>query len=260
MAIPAPRVCLHRVRAGPHWPRRGFSGGGGLPGPSSRDGGLQELPEFRDNRCSNRASFAARASLASTNSDSCPGIPDLPIPRRQLPGLLGQLPGLVHDDQELVARHRLRPGHRKIKPQAGRSIAQRHASNIRHPSITHDQLMGECLPSFGLGDPDRKRQISFFDSIDPARNDLRLLRAGIILRLRRKTDGPGKSTLKLRPGLAELLVGDFRAGAGRFGKRYSVEYDWARKQVLAASMDAEVDHHVGDIIVHEPAEGQCHVA
>lgn len=66
--------CLSRVRAGPDRPRRGFSGGGGLPGPSSRDGGLEELPEFRDSRCSNRASFAARASLASITSDSCPAI------------------------------------------------------------------------------------------------------------------------------------------------------------------------------------------
>ena len=67
-----------------------------------------------------------------------PGHPrDLPIPRRELPGLLGQLPGLaVHDDEQLVARHRLRPGHRKIEPQTSRSIAQRHASNIRHPSIS----------------------------------------------------------------------------------------------------------------------------
>ena len=55
---------------------------------------------------------------------------DLPIPRRKLLGLLGQLPGLaVHDEEQLVARHRLRPGHRKIEPQASRSIPQRHARN-----------------------------------------------------------------------------------------------------------------------------------
>ena len=40
---------------------------------------------------------------------------DLPIPRRELLGLLGQLPGLApHDEEQLVARHLLRPGHRKI--------------------------------------------------------------------------------------------------------------------------------------------------
>ena len=52
----------------------GFSGAAGLPGSSSRDGGLEELPEFRDSRCSNRASLSASASLASINSASCPAI------------------------------------------------------------------------------------------------------------------------------------------------------------------------------------------
>jgi hypothetical protein len=49
-------------------PRRGFCGAGGLPGSSSREGGLEELPELRDNRCSTRASFAVSASLAARNS------------------------------------------------------------------------------------------------------------------------------------------------------------------------------------------------
>ena len=58
--------CLPRDRTDP--PRRDFCGAGGLPGSSSRDGGLEELPEFRDSRCSTRASFAASASFASCNS------------------------------------------------------------------------------------------------------------------------------------------------------------------------------------------------
>ena len=100
---------------------------------------------------------------------------------------------------------------------------------------------GDSMTSLDLGDPDRKREIWFFDSIDPAHRRPRLLHAGIILRLRRKKDGPGESTLKLRPARAELLIGDFRAGAGRFGKRYSVEWDWAHEKVLAASM-GELGH------------------
>lgn len=116
-----------------------------------------------------------------------------------------------------------------------------------------DDSLEPAVTSFDLGDPDRKRKIWFFDAIDPERNDLRLLRAGIILRLRRKKDGPGESTLKLRPAQPELLIGDFRAGAGLFGNRYSVEYDWAHNPVLAASMDADVDRDVADGMVHEPA-------
>ena len=62
---------------------------------------------------------------------------DLPIPRRELLGLLGELPGLAcHHDEQFVARHLLRPGHRKIEPQSFRSTRQRHASNILHSSIS----------------------------------------------------------------------------------------------------------------------------
>ncbi len=51
-----------------------FSPGGVLPGSSSRDGGLEELRELRDSRCSTRASLPASFSLASTNSEICPAI------------------------------------------------------------------------------------------------------------------------------------------------------------------------------------------
>jgi hypothetical protein len=115
-----------------------------------------------------------------------------------------------------------------------------------------DTSLDAAMTSLELGDPDRKREIWFFDSIDPAHRRPRLLHAGIILRLRRKKDGPGESTLKLRPARAELLIGDFRAGAGRFGERYSVEWDWAHEKVLAASMDADVDRNAADEMAHEP--------
>ena len=116
-----------------------------------------------------------------------------------------------------------------------------------------DASLDLAMTSLHLGDPDKKRTIWFFDSVDSMKCHPRLFRAGIILRLRRKKDGPGESTLKLRPARAELLVGDFRAGAGHFGERYSVEWDWAHDQVLAASMDADVDREAADEMAHEPA-------
>jgi len=116
-----------------------------------------------------------------------------------------------------------------------------------------DTSLDLAMMSLHLGEPDRKRTIWFFDSIDSTERHPRLFRAGIILRLRRKKNGPGESTLKLRPARAELLVDDFRAGAGHFGEDYSVEWDWAHDQVLAASMDADVDREAADGMVHEPA-------
>ena len=115
-----------------------------------------------------------------------------------------------------------------------------------------DTSLDSAMTSLHLGDPDRKREIWFFDSIDSTQPRPRLFHAGIILRLRRKKDGPGESTLKLRPARAELLIGDFRAGADHFGERYSVEWDWAHEKVLAASMDADVDGNAADEMVHEP--------
>lgn len=114
-----------------------------------------------------------------------------------------------------------------------------------------------AIVSFRLGDPDRKREIWFFDSIDMVHDHPRLLQAGIILRLRRKNDGPGESTVKLRPAQEKRLVGDFRADTDPFGKSYSVEYDWAAHDpVLAASMNADVDREAADKMVDlvEPIE------
>jgi hypothetical protein len=42
-----------------------------LPGSSSREGGFEEFPEFRDNRCSSLASRPASVSLTSINSEIC---------------------------------------------------------------------------------------------------------------------------------------------------------------------------------------------
>ena len=70
-ATPAPRAACPAT-ASAHPGRAASPAPRGLPGSSSRDGGLEELPELRDSRCSNRASLAASASLASISSASCP--------------------------------------------------------------------------------------------------------------------------------------------------------------------------------------------
>jgi hypothetical protein len=108
------------------------------------------------------------------------------------------------------------------------------------------------VASFGLQRVAAKRQeVWFFDTIDPVSHDLRLLLAGVVLRLRRKKDRSGTSTLKLRPASPELLVGDFRAGSGRF-EDYTVEYDWAHKPVLAASMGTKIDEETVDAALQRP--------
>ena len=42
-----------------------------LPGSSSLDGGIEELPEFRESRCSSLASFPASFSLTPNRSATC---------------------------------------------------------------------------------------------------------------------------------------------------------------------------------------------
>ena len=64
----ARRAGLPRDRFGPPRPRC-LSGGAGLPGSSSLEGGFEEFPELRDSRCSTLASRAVRASLASISSE-----------------------------------------------------------------------------------------------------------------------------------------------------------------------------------------------
>ena len=97
-----------------------------------------------------------------------------------------------------------------------------------------------AMASYQLKDDDaRKRDVFFFDELDPATRFPRLLGAAIVLRLRRKKGGSGTTTLKLRPADADRLTGDFAAGSGVFAD-YTVEVDWSNRQVLAASMNVDV--------------------
>jgi hypothetical protein len=106
-----------------------------------------------------------------------------------------------------------------------------------------DDGVDAALSAFGLGPAGATRQtVSFFDVLEaPAPVAPRLLRAGVVLRLREKADGSGKTTLKLRPAEEDRLTGDWAAGADRVVYDYKVEYDWARTPVLAASVDRDVD-------------------
>jgi len=119
-----------------------------------------------------------------------------------------------------------------------------------------DTSLDLAMMSLHLGDPDRKRTVWFFDSIDSTQQGPRLFHAAIILRLRRKKDGPGESTLKLRPARAELLIGDFRAGAGHFGDRYSVEWDWAHdKEQWTYGDDRKFLEPEPRLVTRDPDEG-----
>jgi hypothetical protein len=83
--------------------------------------------------------------------------------------------------------------------------------------------------------------VYFFDTLitDEEQDRLRLLDAGVILRLREVAEGPDNSTLKLRPALAERLTGAWRAGS-KHQDDYRVEYDWSAQPVLAASVESKV--------------------
>ena len=63
---------------------------------------------------------------------------DLPILRRELPGLAG------HHDDQLIARHLLRRRHRKIQPHPRRSPNDRHAHG---PRALQDQISGATAPA-----------------------------------------------------------------------------------------------------------------
>jgi hypothetical protein len=103
----------------------------------------------------------------------------------------------------------------------------------------------EVRRSFTLS-PASAQQLSiyFFDSLDEEGGTaeeprLRLLDAGVILRLRHVLGGKDNSTLKLRPARADRLVGRWRSGTDH-DDDYRVEYDWAARPVLTASLEARV--------------------
>jgi hypothetical protein len=114
-----------------------------------------------------------------------------------------------------------------------------------------------AIESFGLRNREAARRIVyFFDVIEDARSEgprrpLRLLAAGVILRLRRRPNGRGESTLKLRPADPHRLTGRWAVGSEHTGD-YRIEYDWAANRVLATSLDADL----GEDLIDEVVESQ----
>jgi len=117
-----------------------------------------------------------------------------------------------------------------------------------------------AIESFGLDSGEAPRRVVyFFDVIEDVRSQgprrpLRLLTAGVILRLRRRPNGRGESTLKLRPADPHRLIGRWAAGT-KHGGEYRIEYDWAASRVLAASLDADLDKDLIDEVVKGPTAG-----
>jgi hypothetical protein len=99
--------------------------------------------------------------------------------------------------------------------------------------------VARAVAALGLEGDGKHLEVWFFDALDAA-GALTLGSRSIILRLRRRKDR-WTSTLKLRPAVLARLTGDFAPGSDEFGDRYKVEYDWANRPVLAASMDHEPD-------------------
>ena len=104
-----------------------------------------------------------------------------------------------------------------------------------------------AVASFGLltEDADR-REIHFLDVLDPDGNP-KLLGLGVVLRLRSRQEGAGDTTLKLRPAEEDRLTGRWRPE--HQDDDYRVEYDWANRSVLSASLDAKIKAHcLADVV------------
>jgi hypothetical protein len=103
------------------------------------------------------------------------------------------------------------------------------------------------LAAFGLRDRDAEEfDVYFFDRLDE-HGDPWLLGRHVILRVRHAADDSGDVTVKLRPAREETLTGRWRPGTDHRAE-YTVEHDWAREIVLAASVKAERDSGVGDLL------------
>lgn len=109
------------------------------------------------------------------------------------------------------------------------------------------EWVAEAREKFGL----RKHaaepcDVYFLDILEG--DNPRLLAAGVVLRLRARDSKSGNCTVKLRPADADKLTGRWRPDAGQ-DPGYRVEFDWARQQVLAASLEREIDADQLDAVV-----------
>jgi hypothetical protein len=111
--------------------------------------------------------------------------------------------------------------------------------------------------AFGLTDDDADElKIHFLDRLDDF-GDPWLLGQRVVLRIRCAPDDSGDVTVKLRPARLERLTGRWRPGTEHRAD-YTVEFDWAREQVLAASVKAEYDSGIADLLDGPPKKALTH--
>jgi hypothetical protein len=111
--------------------------------------------------------------------------------------------------------------------------------------------------AFGLTDEDADElKIYFLERLDDWA-DPWLFGQHVILRVRRAADDSGDVTVKLRPARVERLTGRWRPGTEHRAD-YTVEHDWARENVLSASVKAEYDAGVGDLLDGPPKKALTH--
>lgn len=113
-------------------------------------------------------------------------------------------------------------------------------------TLPGDQVAA-ALAAFGLREEEPEEfDVYFFDRLDSS-GDPWLFGQHVILRVRHAGDDSGDVTAKLRPAREEALTGRWRPGTDHRGD-YTVEHDWARDNVLAASVKVKYDTGVGDLL------------
>jgi hypothetical protein len=120
-----------------------------------------------------------------------------------------------------------------------------------------DDQVAAGLAAFGLREEDAEEfEVHFLDRLDE-HGDPWLLARHVILRVRRAADDSGDVTVKLRPAREETLTGRWRPGTDHRAE-YTVEHDWAREVVIAASVKADHDSGVGELLDGRPKHALTH--
>ena len=116
--------------------------------------------------------------------------------------------------------------------------------------------VGQAAAGLGLGEG-APREIYFLEDMTPGLASRHpLLTAGVVLRLRRESDGDGDSTVKLRPCRRSALTADWsEPWEEEDHEEYRIEGDWtAARRVLAASLVHELSAPILGAGLDEPAQ------